>query len=164
MGSGLGDNAGRHLTLTSSSNETATSVESMDQPRQFVLERTGEAPFRFTGRELAGGTTQAPGEKLDRAYSIAIYCDVVRKRVVAQVRYHTKWNTESEAATVYDCNGLDELAHQLLAHDPMQYVIGYPLGKQFADKQERLERVLRLHYQSLVSRLLVEIDDKLNGS
>lgn len=112
-------------------------------------------PIRFNGRLLAEGTTNQSNEDT-RAYAVRIY-RTTTGRYVGQVVYETSWNTEVCASTVYVEDAPTALALTLLDHDCLKYFVGYPDGGQFETKQERLEFMLRSKYQSLVSKLLVEL-------
>ena len=123
--------------------------------RVVVIERTGFPPVRFSKANLVADGTTLTDKKDDRGFRIRLYRTPAK--CVAHVEYLTKWKSEANASTVYISPHGKMLAEKLLAHDPMQFVVGYPPGERFDEKRHRLEATIRNQYMSLASRLLKDL-------
>lgn len=131
--------------------------EQRSRERVVVIERTGFPPVRFSKADLITEGSTLSDKKDDRGFRIRIYR--AGPKCVAHIEYLTKWKSEANASTVYICRRGGDLARKVLAHDPMQFVVGYPPGERFDEKRHRLESTLRNQYLSLASRLLTALPE-----
>lgn len=132
----------------------------MDRSDIVTIRRTGLAPLRLENYGLVAhaGTSTQQGPRSTRWWEIELWACDERPASHEQthcivVRYRTTWQDEQghDAAEVLPRR---EVAAWLSAHDPMQHVLAYPPGEQFAARQERLLRELRLGWHTAVSELL----------
>lgn len=127
-------------------------------PDTYTLPRTGAAPVRFVGEQIAGDDNQAtngPGQS--RWHDLAIY-RADSGRWIAAIGYRTRWQGEMGRNTVLVADSPGEVARMLAAHDPTTAVAGFPPGEQFAERQARLLADVRARYESLVSAVLADAD------
>lgn len=128
----------------------------MNQASEVVLTRTGTLPLKLTGEKLAGVSTDlVNGRDRDRWHEIDVY---QASKFVAHVKWRSKWKGEQP----YDCCFVDDtlkgLTTQILAYDPLEFLVGYPEGSQFERKQERLEQSITDDWSAMISDLFVELD------
>jgi hypothetical protein len=122
---------------------------------RFVLDRTGQSPVAFNG-SLIVQVASDDEDKLDRGFAVSVW-KTDSGTYVAHVRYLTKWKTEAEGATVYVADNAKGISAMLRQHNPLQFVVGYPPGKQFAEKQARLEKSVLGRYGSLIGKMLTNV-------
>lgn len=128
---------------------------------RYTLERTGDRPLVVEGDRIAEESSRSPkGWGRARWHEIAVY-RTGAGRYVAHVVYRTQWEGEVEYAEAIVCDSAAELAAELRAYDPTAHVLGYPVGKQFAERQERLLRDLRLRYEAAMGRALRDVEPEV---
>ena len=72
-------------------------------------------------------------------------------RLAVYVHYMTTWDFERDHVTVL-VPTLAELRAALAAYDPLQWVVGFPKGAQFARKEARLRDALRRGWEDVCDR------------
>jgi hypothetical protein len=127
---------------------------------KFALPHTGKPPIEVHGWLVTEGSS-FDASNLDRGYTLAIYRNDERTQLFAHLTYYTRWAFETQTDTVFVAKDAEELGAAMLAYDPLTHVVGYPPGKQFVEKQDRLRKWLTLEYQALISRVLAVIAQTL---
>lgn len=128
--------------------------ESAKSETQVTLPRTGDTPLTFSGELVADSDGQyAAGQNKNRWHELAVYRTTGGKYVVA-IKYRTIWQGELDHDFAAVASDPKEAATLLREYDPTTYVVGYPIGEAYAEKQDRLMRDLTMRYQSQVSEVL----------
>lgn len=119
-----------------------------------TLPRTGNRPVTFPGEELAAA--HSGDHDANRWHELTLYRHADGRYILA-VAYHTQWQGEHDHAAVYVAGDADDLAAQTQHIDPMEHVMGFPPGKQFDERRERLEKDLRTRFAVALGEILAEI-------
>jgi hypothetical protein len=127
----------------------------------YTLSRTGDVPLKFEGDELAFITTRPddPG-RFARWYEAAIY----RTRggtFVLFIAYRTNRGEPSVERAIL-CDSPEAVRAELTRYDPLEHLAGFPPGEAYAEKQARLERTLRLDWQTAVRDLFEGIEEEFS--
>jgi hypothetical protein len=118
------------------------------------LNRTGDAPLRFDGEEVASSDGQRQGGRdRNRWHDLAVY-RVADDRYVVAIAYRTQWQGELDHHAAVIVATAAEVAQVLRDHDPCGHLAGYPAGPQYADRQVALARDVRSRYETQVSDVL----------
>lgn len=139
-------------------------------PETITLERTGQPPLRFDGTLLAtacGQFVQNPKDKPNADYFTVSLFEGTRdegrepKLFIVQIVYRKDFRgtTEHHSAIV-----TGDPAATLSAFDPLDVLIGFPPGEDFAERQTALENKLRRQYDLLVSAVLKDFPETLGAS
>ena len=131
----------------------------MEQPTSgvLILARTGDVPVEFDGRLLAIDKSFSEDD-LDRGYELSIY-QANDGRWIAQLRFFSRWRSESNTSRVIVDKTVGGLAFELKQLDPLRDVVGYPPGKQFEEKHARLLDALEAQYDALLGRVLALVPE-----
>lgn len=126
--------------------------------KTYTYPRTGSRPLQFEGSILTGIDTR--GDDDHRWFSAELAQTKSGVYVVA-VSYHTRWEKEHDLDFAHH-GSADEVAAWLESFDFTQGVLGIPTGVQnWADKQKRLEKTMRLHWAQVVSALLSQLGPEI---
>lgn len=118
----------------------------------FTLTRTGDAPLQFAGDLIA--SAGGAGHNRNRWHTLTLYRRAdAPDQYVLQIAYGSQWAGELEH-TLVESGTMAHLRDTLRGYDPTAHLLGYPPGPQYAEKQARVARELRLAYQHAVSELL----------
>ena len=130
--------------------------------KTITLERTGNRPLQFEGEEIAHSDTQwSHGKDASRWHELTLYREK-NGRYFLHIVYKTRWKGELENHTVEECGDGERLAEYLqYEYDPTGFLVGYPHGQQFEEKQARLVRDITARYQHAVSELLADLPEVL---
>lgn len=121
-----------------------------------TLERTGGAPVKFRGREIASADGERlNGRETNRWHELTIY-RTDRGRYVLHIHYRTRWQGESDRHTVAVCPTPAEVIAALRSYSPTEHVGGFPPHEVYRERQTRLEREITTQYESLVASLLAK--------
>lgn len=127
------------------------------EPTEYTLRRSGLTPISFVGILLkqASGLDgwDNPKRQPTRFYHLAVYHTDSGKYVV-QIEYTTNFRSEKGHSEVMILDNATKVAHELIEHDPLDYVAGWPPFPAYEDRQERLLDDLERQYDSLVSKVL----------
>jgi hypothetical protein len=104
---------------------------------------------------IVSAFTYDQSQTVDRGYGIRVYRSGAKW--VGQVIYTTTRRRESPTSRILVADTAKGLAGLLLDYDPLQDVLGYPIGKQFDQKQRTLEEGLVTKWDSLVGSILVHL-------
>jgi hypothetical protein len=126
-----------------------------------TLPRTGDVPLQFEGEHLAGVSTQTGpgGQDRNRWFEIDLYRTEAGTYVLA-ISYMTLWQGEHITSRTILCESTEEVRNELRLYNPLQDVNGYPPGDAYQQKQERLERMLRLDWANAIKELFAETGDE----
>lgn len=120
---------------------------------EIVWERTGDRPLAFDGEVLVSERfDQDKEEPKGRDYQIQI-ARTVGGQYVAQVSYSTTWKQESNFTYAFQGDDPEEIVIILQGFDPMKPVVGFPPGKPFEERQRRLEQILKIRWDELLSKV-----------
>lgn len=120
----------------------------------FTLKRTGDAPLRFVGEQLAEATSQAvSGYRQNRYHTISIY-RAQSGQVVASIEFESRWKGEDQRQTVFVADEDGAIIDFLRQYDPCDDYFGFPDGGAYVSKQERLDTDIRRGYEIAVSEAL----------
>lgn len=133
--------------------------------QQHTLVRTDGAPVCFVGELIASAQTlpECGPENRSRSHECNVYRTRTGKSWIVEILFWTGWDHERDTATVTvvrgadDVSGAQAIAGVLAAYDPCKPVTGYPIGPQFAAKQERLLAWHRSAWAELVSEVLAQL-------
>lgn len=125
-----------------------------DAGARITLPRSGRAPLRFAGEEIAvsDGERQAACNQ-NRWHELAVYRTDAGGYVV-RVAYRTRWQGELDRDAAFVCAAAGDVVAALRAYDPTGPVRGFPPGSTYAERQERLLADLRARYEEQVSEVL----------
>lgn len=131
----------------------AESIEP-DNGGNYTLRRTGQRPLAFQGELLAqaSGKWQLHREH-NRWHEIQVYETAGGKYIVA-IAYRTIWEGEADHSYAEVCDEPTKVADVLREYDPIKFVVGYPAGSAYAERQARLIQDIQLRYDTLVSEVL----------
>lgn len=120
---------------------------------EIVWARTGDRPLAFDGKILVSESFD-PGkeEPKGRQYTIKI-ARTDGGQYVAQVVYKTEWKQESDFSYAFQGDDPEEIVIILQGFDPMKPVVGFPPGKPFEERQRRLEQILKIRWDELLSKV-----------
>lgn len=118
--------------------------------KRHTLERTGQAPFVFTGEQVAHTSGRhLSGKEANRYHEIALY-QTKGGNWILQIQWSTHWQGEVGASYASQLASPVEVRDHLEAHNPLQDLQGYPPTQHYRQKQERLEdNVMRLWDQTV---------------
>lgn len=141
-----------------SENNQTNFIETLD----YKLEITGELPFEFTGIEIFSGTTRDTSLNQNRYYVLDIYeaKDDDGKYYLAHIEYETCWDGENDFRCLYDADNLNELKNLLDSYDPLAYLVGFPTGDRYIEKQNKLKEQLSFKWQELKIEALTDLGVK----
>jgi hypothetical protein len=132
--------------------------------QEITVDRTGDRPLAFSGREWASASSYDDFEPANtRWHEIALY-EVERAAggYVVSVAYRTNWDTETDHNAAKLCVDAKNAAEYLRdEYDPLKWFIGPPSagpGSPQEQRRERLMRDLRLRYQNAVSEVLEKLE------
>lgn len=130
----------------------------MSDPAQYLLERTGDAPLTFSGSLVASASSQQPPTKRGRSelethwHELTLY-QTTGGQHVAAVAYRSTWPGELEASSAR-AGTLTDCVDWLRSYEPDRDVQGFPSGRGFAPRQERLLALVRHGYFVALGKLL----------
>jgi len=121
------------------------------------LNRTGQRPLEFEGREVASASGKwMAGRERNRWHEIVVY-EAGGKYVVA-VEYHTQWDGESAHRDAGVFGSVDEVATYLEEYIfPNVATIGYPPTPVYGERQARLLADLEAARKTLVTEILAKL-------
>lgn len=124
----------------------------------YTLTRTGNRPLAFDGEAIAGATSRgSSGPAENRWHELAVY-RTAGGALVLRLAYRTQWQGELAHDEAVQVASAEDAAAELRAYDPCAYLLGYPPGEHYAERQERVRRDLRLRYETAVSEVLGELE------
>jgi hypothetical protein len=80
---------------------------------------------------------------------------------VLHTAYRTNWDGEVDIHRVATCIDPDEVAECLRSTSPKNDVVGYPLGKQYEDRQARMMRQMDVALRNAISNLLETLPEDI---
>ena len=119
----------------------------------YTLPRTGRAPIRFNGHQIAERIT--PEGK--RQHAITIYKSQAGS-LIAIVQYLTDWPRETGRDTVFIEQAWPALVEQLASYRAGDDVTGFPAGEQFRQQEAITRREIQDNYDSLLSTICEDLD------
>lgn len=132
----------------------------MTRSDHVLISRTGQPALRLDGYGLvATASSKAPnGPRQNRWHEIDLWCadgmlQGPEQRHCLAIRYRTQWEGElgHDFAELVLRRGIGDAVRE---YDPLEHVVGYPPGEQYAAKREALHRAIRSGYEHAVSELL----------
>ena len=122
-----------------------------------IFPRTGEIPLEFTGEIIFTEATDTPGKKKCSRYHQLRLARTAGGSFVAAIGFRATYDGDYD----YDwakVGTAEEIAAWIKAFDPLCVLLGFPAGKQFEEKQKRLELDIRLRFATAATRLLGELN------
>jgi hypothetical protein len=114
-----------------------------------TLQSTGETPIEFEGELIHEFSGQwVNGRDRNRYYEVEIYAHE-EGGFVCDLTWKTQWQGEQSVAVVHDFDTIEELATWLDKADPLEHLVGFPQGAQFAAKQIALEEQVTSDWRNL---------------
>lgn len=130
---------------------------------KFVLEITGESPYDFDGEILySGNNLFQKGKEQNRFHSIDIYKSEDEEGLffVIYICYKTLWKGEQNHYFEAEVDTEQDLVKVLDTYNPIAYLLGYPPGPQFAEKQSRLKKSLTTNWLDLKTKAISALNLK----
>lgn len=121
---------------------------------KYKLERTGLPPLSFEGQLLAEAEGQRRNE--NRWHEIRAY-QTKGGRYVLEIVYRTQWQGETDHHWVIDAESPKALTEGVKEYNPVMYALGFPPGKQFEEKQQRMIAGLRMSLAVRISAVFRQI-------
>lgn len=122
--------------------------------KEYTISRTGQAPLRFAGEQLATWSSKTESGYLrNRYHTVTLFRDA-GGRFVARIEYDTTWQGERAQQVALVAGSGEEIARALEEHDPTEYVGGFPAGEAYAARQERLLAEIDAGFRDCVGRVL----------
>ena len=133
------------------------------QTNTYTLPRDGQRALRFSGTLLAESLgDHSQGRDANRYYRLAVY-QTANGTYLSVWRYRSQWQGEAQHDRVEDFGTLEGAVKALEEFDPCEWLEGYKAmlaryagddtGKQYAARQQALERDIRTRYQAQVAEL-----------
>jgi hypothetical protein len=127
----------------------------------YTLTHTGDRPVRFEGDMIAQTNSKGNGGPCEsRWYELALY-QKQDGEYVLHTAYRTNWDGEVDIHRVATCIDPDEVAECLRSTSPKNDVVGYPLGKQYEDRQARMMRQMDVALRNAISNLLETLPEDI---
>jgi len=128
-----------------------------------TLDRTGDRPLAFSGKEVADATSKLDTDPGNRHWHDITVYKLAGKTTgfIVAVAYHTDWETETDHHCAEVCADVKAVAEFLRAYDPLAWFIGPPKGGPGSPQEQRRERLtrdLRLRYEDAVSEALDNLE------
>lgn len=122
-----------------------------------TLKRTGDRALSFDGEILATASTRGEKSAANRWHEVAVY-ETKGGAIVVAIQYRTQWEGEVSHDYAEQVATVEAAVTALRGYDPCAYLLGYPLGEHYAQKQERLRAELRLRYEHAISEVLSALE------
>lgn len=129
----------------------------------YKLEITNEFPLEFKGELLfEASNSWINGQDRNRFHRLEIYKaqDSEGDYFIVWVEFKTYWQGEKSISEFFTAEDKDEIKSILETYNPIAYLIGYPDGEHYVDKQQRLETNLKFEWSSLKAKALIELGFK----
>lgn len=126
----------------------------------YSVPRTGDAPLRFRGEQIAEASSSGQGFRQNRWHELALY--KLEEGYVVVIGFRTNWQGEGGADLAQRCTDFRELRGVLTAYDPTADYDGFPAGDHYQDKQRRLDSEIKRGYDHAVSELLSEFPEEID--
>ncbi len=124
------------------------------------LNRTGLRPLEFEGKALASASSRTMGgQDYSRWHELKLFQHDDGRYIVATA-YRTQWQGEHDHDDVIVCNSPEEVEEQIRITSPVQYLVGFPIGEQYRQKQERIEADLSARFAAISSDVLEVLGPK----
>ena len=123
----------------------------------FLVQATGEVPTEFDGElvnEWSGHWVN--GRDRNRYFIVEMYRTDAGVLVVL-VEWHTHWQGERDHTAIFDCENEAGVLDVLGSIDPLEHLVGFPKGGNFADKQTSLERQVIEDWRDLKGKIAVDL-------
>ncbi len=111
-----------------------------------TIERSGQVPLCFEGTLLGSGDASVG----KRRYQASLY-KTSRGEFVLAFEFSSSWERELRHRAAIVASTVDDLQSQLSALQPIHAGVGYPIGEQYAAKQERLIAELTAAFGEAIS-------------
>lgn len=123
----------------------------------YTLPRTGDVPLRFEGESIANVSTRPDDpSRFARWYELSLYRTKGGTYIIA-IGYRSHYgDRETDRAVL--CATPDGIRDELQMFDPLADVSGFPPGPAYRDKQERMERLLRLDWETAIRDLFADAE------
>jgi hypothetical protein len=126
----------------------------MTELKTFEIEITGELSLEFDGISLISESNHwVNGQDRNRYHSIDIY-EPSDGGYILHICFVTHWQGEHDQKEVWELGTLDQVVKILENYDPIEFLIGFPNGQHFAEKQARLEDALARDWVELKGKVL----------
>lgn len=124
---------------------------------KLVFRRSGDRPLEFDGEVLAEVSTHSAtrNEPAGRWYEARI-ARTAGGQYAAEVSYRTQWDNEDDVDDAYYGDEVEVMCW-LQAYSPTAPVLGYPPGKQFDERRDRLMEVCHARWRTALTELLAEL-------
>lgn len=125
---------------------------------EITITRTGDRPLVFTGETLATASSKYD-HNANRWHEIAVHtCAMMSGYVglvyVVVVEWRTTWQGENDHTSAVVLTSENEAVEYLRGIDPLEYLVGFPPGLNYADKQRRVEREIKSRWLRALTEVL----------
>lgn len=121
---------------------------------ELLFFRSGERPLQFEGEVLAAVTTDRGKQSPAGRWYEARIARTVGGQYAVEVCYHTAWQDVEDDVDFAFAGAEDDVIDWLQTFDPCGPVAGYPPGRQFEERQARLEDAIRARWRTALTELL----------
>lgn len=129
--------------------------------RAVTLRRDGDSPLAFYGEVLADVSDPSPADEPPlRWHEMTLY-RVASGKFVLRVAYLSRWKGEFGHSDVDVVANIGEVRKILREYDPTSYVVGFPPGVQYAEKQRRLMDDITARYDAQVADILSRFPEQI---
>lgn len=123
---------------------------------ELTFPRTGAAALACEGELIAQETTQTGKGPLAKTWHEITLARAASGRYVLAIRYRSTWAHEVPHDHAEVLDSLEAVPPALRDYDPLAGHAGYPEGRQFEERQDKLQGMLQTGYYSACGRLLAQ--------
>lgn len=132
----------------------------MTNTQTFEIEITGEPSLEFEGTSLVFESNNwVNGRDRNRYHEIMVY-EPSDGGYILHVSFITQWQGEYDHYAAWELETLEQVVEKLNNYDPIEFLVGFPPGEHFAEKQERLEESLKRDWIELKGKVFNELGIK----
>jgi hypothetical protein len=126
----------------------------MTDTQTFELEITGELSLEFDGSSLLSESSHwVNGRDRNRYHTIDIY-EPSDGGYILYICFVTHWQGEHDQKDAWELDTLDDVARKLDSYDPTEFLVGFPIGQHFIEKQLKLEESIKRDWVELKGKVL----------
>lgn len=126
----------------------------------FVVQATGEVPTEFDGELVNKWSGHwVKGRDRNRYFIVELY-RTDEGVLVVLVEWHTHWQGERDHTAIFDCENESQILDLLESINPLEHLVGFPKGDNFAGKQAQLERQTIEDWRDLKGQIAVDLGIK----
>jgi hypothetical protein len=121
--------------------------------------RSGAPPLVADCVVIARESSQKPDRSLSEYWHEITLGRTPAGRYVIGIEYKSSRRGEPGHSWALVCERAEDVPPALESYDPIEWVIGWPAGEQFQDRQQQLLTAIQAGYYSAVGRVLAAVED-----